>query len=129
MGETKREPNCKRNMNHSIQFPTLSTFIIWSHPTQQDSSSEDSDSVLYSTHLGQAGLSQEKKNRLIGLIKGLVNFTAILSHGLNKQQSIRVVHSKNHKILFLQPEANLYLAAVSNCKTNTKDHTRRFLGN
>jgi hypothetical protein len=120
----------------NIQFPTVSTFIIWSHhSTQQDTrSAEDSDSVLYSTHLGQTGLSQEKKKRLIGLIKGLVNFTTILSHGLNKQQSVRVVHSKNHKILFLQPEPSLYLAAVSNCKKKKKNerkknHTQRFLGN
>jgi hypothetical protein len=98
------------------QLTVLSSFLVWS--TEQS----ESDTELYFTHIEQPAIDEEKKNRLVGLVKGLVNFTAILSHGLNSSssnnynnnsQGIRSVHSKNHKILFLQPEPSFYLAAVS----------------
>ncbi|PLW11172.1 hypothetical protein PCASD_17671 [Puccinia coronata f. sp. avenae] len=99
------------------QLTVLSSFLVWS--TEQS----ESDTELYFTHIEQPAIDEEKKNRLVGLVKGLVNFTAILSHGLNSSssnnynnnsQGIRSVHSKNHKILFLQPEPSFYLAAVIN---------------
>lgn len=90
-------------MNH--QFPVLSSFIIWSTQTHSE---------LYFTHLEQPSIDQEKKNRLIGLVRGLINFTHVLCHGLNNEDGLKVVHSKNHKILFLQPEPSFYLAAVIN---------------
>jgi len=94
-------------------FPVLSSFIIWSTETHTEE--------LYFTHLEQPSIDLEKKNRLIGLVRGLINFTHILCHGLNNTDALRVVHSKNHKILFHQPEPSFYLAA-SRSSTYHRNH-------
>ncbi|KAI9601527.1 hypothetical protein H4Q26_001349 [Puccinia striiformis f. sp. tritici PST-130] len=98
------------NSSSRTQFPRLASFIVWTDSVENP----EPDSALYFTHLSQPALSPEERNRLIGLVKGLVNFTAILSHGLNSEgeDGLRVVHSRNRKILFIQAEPGFYLAAV-----------------
>lgn len=80
-------------------------------------------SVLYFSHRNQASLPPEKRNRLIGLAQGILNFTAVLAHGLypsppgeqpqgSQSTQLRAVQSRNQKILFHQPEPGFHLCAV-----------------
>lgn len=117
-------------MDINNPFPSLKCFMIWSdlvQARQEPMLSADHHhpipaSVLYFSHRNQASLPPEKRNRLIGLAQGILNFTAVLAHGLypsppgeqpqgSQSTQLRAVQSRNQKILFHQPEPGFHLCA------------------
>ncbi|EGG07944.1 uncharacterized protein MELLADRAFT_85270 [Melampsora larici-populina 98AG31] len=131
-------------------FPTLVSFTIWSNKVQppkneeavpdQEETNEPEDrnrpeaslpsSVLFFSDR-TSNLSPEKRNRQIGLLQGLVNFSSVLGFNANssrpsshtgssatsqhkptRDSSLRVVHSSKHKILYHEPEPGFHICAM-----------------
>lgn len=135
-----------------LPFPTLLSFTIWSNRVPQPGV-EDRESYEQPTSDGSVPLtapegmpasvlffsdraskmSIEKRNRHIGLVQGLVDFTAVLGFNfasrnrasdryqqppgmpqkVDLDSRIRVVHSSNNKLLYIEPEAGFHFCAVS----------------
>ncbi|KAG0149072.1 hypothetical protein CROQUDRAFT_59882 [Cronartium quercuum f. sp. fusiforme G11] len=137
-------------------FPTLVSFIIWSDKVHQPIQEEDRGSevdedespnsnknkstlnsiptsvLFYSDRT--SNLTIEKRNRQIGLIQGLVDFSTVLGFNFNNykssnqsqfdgqsmetlhkslhESSLRVVHSSNHKLLYYEPEVGFHICAM-----------------
>ncbi|MBW0535998.1 hypothetical protein O181_075713 [Austropuccinia psidii MF-1] len=116
-----------------MSAPSLSSFLIWSNQVQHDKhlinlthqinhdSKQDQlpHSVLYFLNNQNPTFSHQKTKKLIGLIQGIINFTSILSLGLQNpshstpKSNLRALHTSNQLFLFIEPEPSFHLCANS----------------